>query len=367
MMSEIEWYKVKQEDGVVTPALLVYPDRIGQNIRKMIELSRDVDKLRPHIKTHKSADIIKLQLAHGTTKFKCATLPEAELLATSGAKDVLLAMQPVGPNVPRFFELMVKFPVCNFSTLVDNEKTAVEISRLAQQKGLTASLWLDINNGMDRTGISPGPEAICIYEFIANDPFLNVKGLHVYDGHIHHKDLELRKNACNDDFNSVESLRSAIEKKQLPFPMVVAGGTPTFIIHKDRKDVQLSPGTPLLWDAGYAHSFPDLSFVLAAVVATRIVSQPSSDLLCLDLGYKSVASEMELPRVKFLGGHDFEIVGHNEEHMVVRTHEAHAYEIGQLLYAVPIHICPTVVKYDEMLVIEKNELTATWPVGTRSH
>lgn len=367
MKSENKWYDLKQEDRVVTPALLVYPDRIEQNIRKMIEWSGDVDMLRPHIKTHKSADMIKLQLAHGITKYKCATLPEADLLSASGAEDVLLAMQPVGANVTRFFELLVKYPACNFSTIVDNKKSAVEISRLAQQKGLIISLWLDINNGMNRTGIVPGTDALSLYEFIANDPFLNVKGLHVYDGHIHHKDVKQRKEACDKDFDSVERLRSEIEDRKLPFPTVVAGGTPTFIIHRNRKNIELSPGTPLLWDAGYTHAFPDLSFELAAVLATRIVSKPTSDILCLDLGYKSVASEMQMPRVEFLGNHGFEMIGHNEEHMILRTSSATSYEIGDMLYAIPVHICPTVVRYDEMLVIEKNELIETWTIGTRSH
>lgn len=365
-MIEDNWFEVRNTEEVITPALLVYPDRVVRNIKKMIEMAGGIEKLRPHIKTHKSADIIKLQLDHGITKFKCATIPEAELLATSGAKDVLLAMQPVGPNVKRFFGLMKSYPDCEFSTLVDNEVSANEISSQAEKLDVKASLWVDINNGMHRTGIVPS-EALHLFERITDDEFLNIKGLHVYDGHIHDHDLEERTNACDKDFDAVEILRKEIVKQGLPLPNVVAGGTPTFTIHNRRKEVELSPGTPLLWDAGYAQQFPDLLFEHAAVLATRIVSQPAPGLLCLDLGYKAVASEMPMPRVKFLGDHNFEAVGHNEEHMVIRTTQPLNYHIGDLIYAIPIHICPTVLRYEHMLRVEGDEYCGEWSVGTRSH
>ncbi|WP_422359389.1 D-TA family PLP-dependent enzyme [Reichenbachiella sp.] len=366
-MTEINWFEVSNKEGLrSTPALLVYPDRIMRNIQLMIELADGVEKLRPHIKTHKSADIIKLQLERGITKFKCATIPEAELLAKSGAKDVLLAMQPVGPNILRFFDLMKKYPASNFSTLVDNQKSVADIAAMAEEEGVNASVWLDINNGMNRTGVVPS-EALPLFQSMVDEPRLSIQGLHVYDGHIHDEDLVMRTNACEEDFEPVESLRQEIAKYGMMLPKVIAGGTPTFALHKKRKNVELSPGTPLLWDAGYGEHFPDLPFENAAVLATRIVSLPTPNLICLDLGYKAVASEMELPRVKFLGGHDFEVMGHNEEHMVVRTNDRHGHQIGDLFYALPIHICPTVVRYDQLLKVKGNEYVGSWPVATRSH
>ena len=93
----------------------------------MIEIAGDADHLRPHVKTHKMPEIIKLQMKHGINKFKCATISEAEMVAECGAPDILLAMQPVGPNLERFFKLKQKFINSKISCIADNEKVIIQI------------------------------------------------------------------------------------------------------------------------------------------------------------------------------------------------------------------------------------------------
>ena len=78
------WYKAANINSIVSPALLVYPDRVEANIIKMIETAGDVKRLRPHVKTHKMSEIIKLQLSHGIRNFKCSTIAEAEMTADNG-------------------------------------------------------------------------------------------------------------------------------------------------------------------------------------------------------------------------------------------------------------------------------------------
>src|ERR1043166_1779282 len=88
------WFEIANVEEIDSPALLVYPDRAEENIRRMIAMVGDASRLRPHMKTHKLPEILRLQLAHGITKFKCATIAEAEMSADCGAADVLLAHQP---------------------------------------------------------------------------------------------------------------------------------------------------------------------------------------------------------------------------------------------------------------------------------
>ena len=133
-MNNQKWYEINDAENIISPALLVYPDRIKKNIQTMIEIAGGTAFLRPHIKTHKIAEIIEMQLKYGITKFKCATIAEAELLAKCGAHDILLAMQPVGIHINRFFELVSKFPNSEFSTIVDSEKIIQEISTIANKK-----------------------------------------------------------------------------------------------------------------------------------------------------------------------------------------------------------------------------------------
>ena len=131
MVTENQWYRIENEDEVFSPSLLVYPERIESNIRKMVEIAGDVSRLRPHVKTHKMAEIIKLQMKHGIYKFKCATISEAEMVARCGAKDILLAMQPVGPDIERFFRLKRHFRMSNISCIADSEQMIVQLSDMA--------------------------------------------------------------------------------------------------------------------------------------------------------------------------------------------------------------------------------------------
>ncbi len=361
------WYQIRTTENVISPSLLVYPKRIEKNILKMIDIAGGTDFLRPHIKTYKMAEVIQLQLKHGIHQFKCATIAEAELLAECGAQDVLLAMQPVGANVDRFFALLKAYPKIKFSTLVDNHQTVTNINNLADKNKVTVSLFLDINNGMNRTGIWPAEEALELYKTMTTCSNILVKGLHVYDGHIRITNFDERKKQCDAAFELVIQLKRNIESSGLKIDTIVAGGTPSFPIHSKRAGIVVSPGTPLLWDQGYTNLFPDLTFLPAAVLFSRIISKPNTNLLCLDLGHKSVASEMQVPRVQFLNIDNYTQIGHSEEHLVLTCDNTDAYHIGDVTYSIPYHICPTVTKYKEVLTVNDGEITGTYKVIARDH
>jgi D-serine deaminase-like pyridoxal phosphate-dependent protein len=358
------WYLVDNADEVSSPSLLVYPDRIETNIKKAIEIAGTVDKLRPHVKTHKMAEIIKLQMKYGIYKFKCATISETEMVARCGASDILLAIQPVGPNIGRFFKLKEEFNNINISCIADNEEVIIQLSDMARKTGLETHVWLDINNGMNRTGVIPGEKAARLFKRIVDSPMLVAEGFHVYDGHIHETDISLRQKICNDAFILVMGLIEELKNEGVSPIKIIAGGTPTFPVHALRKGVECSPGTLILWD-GNSSSFSDMKFSYAAVILSRVISKPGKDLLCLDLGHKAIASEMPQPRIKFLDIDKYTIVSHNEEHMVIRTASTDKYKTGDLLYGIPWHICPTVDRYDTVYVINDHKVTGQWNVEAR--
>src|SRR4051812_47038669 len=118
-----EWYLIDNVSEIDSPTLVLYKDRIRHNIRTLVKSIDDISRLRPHVKTHKSADVTRMMLEEGITKFKCATIAEAEMIALSGGTDVLLAYQPVGPKANRYLDLCMHFPNVTFSCLVDNRFT----------------------------------------------------------------------------------------------------------------------------------------------------------------------------------------------------------------------------------------------------
>jgi len=359
-----KWYLINNPDEVISPSLLVYPDRIEENIRRMISIAGDRSLVRPHVKTHKMAEIISLHLKHGINKFKCATIAEAEMACNCGADDILLAYQPVGPNIKRFFKLIHKNPGIKISCITDCEIIIRALSQEAVLNDSDASIWLDINVGMNRTGISPGNEALRLYKLINSLPGLKAEGLHVYDGHIHENDPTLRRKICNDAYLPVESMISELSETEGPVK-VIAGGTPTFPVHAERHGVETSPGTAVLWDYGYASSFRDLVFLNAALLFTRVISKPADQLICIDMGTKAVASEMPHPRIKIIGLNNYEIASHNEEHMVIKTTEAEKINVGDAFYCIPYHICPTVDRYDKVSVVSDGSVTGEWKVAAR--
>jgi 3-hydroxy-D-aspartate aldolase len=360
------WYTVENAAEIPSPALLIYPDRVEENIRRMARQAGGVGRLRPHMKTNKLPEVIRMHLDQGITKFKCATIAEAEMIATCLAPDVLLAYQPVGPNIDRLVELVRRFPGTAFSAVADDADTIGAISSAAVRAKLTLNLFLDLDVGMHRTGVTPGPKALDLYRLIASLPGLHAAGLHAYDGHLHEADLEARTRACDAAFAPVQQLRSDLVGAGMAVPSVVAGGTPTFPIHARRADVECSPGTTVFWDWGYTTKLPDLDFLPAVLLLTRVVSKPATNLLCLDLGHKAVASEGPHPRVLLMGLAETTAVGHSEEHLVLETDRAGEFPVGAGFYGMPWHICPTVALHNEAVVVRNGRAGERWKVVGRA-
>lgn len=365
MPSAGPWYLVENADDIPSPALLIYRARVEANLRQMVAIAGGAERLRPHVKTHKLAEVTRLQMAAGTTRFKCATIAEAEMVASCGARDVLLAFQPVGPNVGRLRQLAERFSETSFSTVVDDEAALERISAGFNDAPAPLDLLLDLDVGMHRSGIAPGRRAADLYARIAAVPGVRQGGVHAYDGHIRDFDLQARAAAADRAFAPVRDLVAALRGDGHAVPRIVVGGTPTFPVHAPRDGVELSPGTCVFWDAGYGASLPDLPFQPAALVLTRVVSRPGGNRLCLDLGHKAIASESPHPRVQLLNLPDATAVLHSEEHLVVETPRADALAVGDCCYGVPWHICPTVALHAEAVVIEGGRATDLWRVASR--
>jgi D-serine deaminase-like pyridoxal phosphate-dependent protein len=366
-----EWFQIRNVEEIASPALLIYGERAEENIRRMIEMAGGAERLRPHVKTHKLGELVERQLELGIEKFKCATIAEAEMVGRSAAGqgrpcEVLLAYQPLGPNQQRLCRLIKTFPQTQFSVTVDDEGVARGMAVEAQRQGVKVEVLLDIDCGQHRTGIEANERAFELYRLITGLPGLMAGGLHAYDGHIHERDRKERALACEKAFAPVARMRERLLKAGLAVPRMVAGGTPTFPFHGARAEVECSPGTCVLWDWGYSTNFPDLDFVHAATLLTRIVSKPAANRLCLDLGHKAVASEMPHPRVYFPQLPNARAVAHNEEHLVIETDGPAVFEIGDAFYGIPWHICPTVALHADAIAVKNGRGEERWSIAARA-
>jgi len=302
----------------------------------------------------------------GIYKFKCATIAEAELLAINKAKDVLLAHQPVGLKIDRLIKLITTYPDTVFSAIVDNLEQANAINLKLTDAALRLHVFIDINVGMNRTGIAPIEEALQLYEYIQSATNLQFAGLHVYDGQHRQADPLEREKACDNAFEQVYQWIEKLEQRGYERPLIIAGGSPSFSIHAKKIDRECSPGTNIFWDHGYASICPEQHFTPAVHLVTRVISKPSSNRVCLDLGHKAVASENEITkRVYFPSNSDLKPVGQSEEHLVMETEQADKYKVGDILIGIPYHICPTVALHETLIAIDNDQIIGEWQVAAR--
>ena len=152
------WYTISELDEVYSPALVIYKQRVKENIRRMIEIAGSPDRLMPHVKTLKISELVGMLMHEGIQRFKCATVAEAEMLGMAGAGEALIAYQPVGPAINRVIGLAEKYRDTSFSVVFDHVDLLKQFNRALEGFSVRPGVYIALNVGMGRTGIKPGPE-----------------------------------------------------------------------------------------------------------------------------------------------------------------------------------------------------------------
>ena len=373
-------YKLHDTNAVPTPALLFYPKLIQANLLRMIEIAGSPVRLRPHAKTHKCAEITRMELALGITKHKCATLREAQMLAECGAPDVLIAYPMLEHQAVHLKTLCYQYPETRFAVLADNFKALnllinalqFALPQLPQhtfQSPPTLEVFLDVNVGQDRTGVAPGAELFRLCDLLFNsEGMVQFGGFHVYDGHNYHPANSERTNIAQNVHELIRRLRNECRLRHWPESRVVIGGTPAFLLHAqlDLPNIELSPGTCVLHDWNYSRDYPELGFTPAGILLTRCVSRPTPNRVTFDLGTKAVCADPPAgKRCIVLGLEKAVAVAHNEEHLVLETPEADQWYPGKVAYAIPAHVCPTIAHYRRAQVVSDGHIIDAWDITAR--
>lgn len=357
-------YRVRNADRLLTPALLYYKDSMIQNTQNAIRLAGDANRLWPHVKSHKIREIVLLQRSMGIHRFKCATIKELEMVASCGAEHILLAYPLVGPNTGRFLEVAAAYPESCFYAIGDDFKQLEDLSDAAIEAGRQVQTLLDVNMGMNRTGV-PLEHAETLYKQCAALPGIQMAGMHCYDGHCNDPDMEKRKQKAQSSIEAVRRIRAELIRQGHSCKLLVMGGTPSFPVHAAYDDVYLSPGTIFLGDYRYASDFTELQMVPAVAVMTRVISHPAEGLFTLDLGSKGISTDVA-GRGCLLGVEGAEALFQSEEHWVYRMPaDKPLPAIGEVLYVIPMHVCTTNALYDSVYVVEGNEVVGSWAISAR--
>jgi D-serine deaminase-like pyridoxal phosphate-dependent protein len=355
------WFEIKEVESLDTPSLVFFKKRILHNIETVIQwVNGDVTRLRPHIKTFKCENILKILRGYGILKVKTATITETALAASAGISDILMAYQLSNKKIQRYIDLILKYPETHFSTLVDNPHTAYLLNEKAIDNQCFIDVFIDVNVGMNRTGIDY-LKAEEFLNFLKTFKNLRFRGIHCYDGHLKDKDWRVRTKDCATYFNFLkEIIETQTESEKLEIAM---GGSNTFPFYAQNTEGVCCPGTFVLWDDNYTENLPEQPFQTAALLVAQVVSIPKPHHICIDVGYKAVASENPLDkRLRILNYDNLTPISHSEEHMVFSHPKDISIPIGSTIYALPFHICPTVALYNEAYVIENQEVVDKWGI-----
>ena len=361
-------YEITGAESIPTPALVYYTDLIKANTEEVIRIAGSAERLWSHVKTHKSIDMTRLLLSIGIHRFKCATISECEMVAMAGASDAILAYPVIGPNIGRFISLINAYPKCAFYAIGDDYDAIKIISDAAVANNMRIRFLLDVNMGMNRTGIELD-KAESLARKAAILPGIDFQGMHCYDGNHNNSDFQQRLMDVKETDDKIDEIKASLENDGISCSVMVMGGTPSFPCHAQLTSYYLSPGTCFVYDGGYKKNLPDISLTPAGILLTRVISHPADGMFTIDLGYKGIASDPAGARGTIVGLDDAEIAFQSEEHWVFRMKEGKEYSrpaIGSILYVIPTHICPTTALYSDILIAEEGKIAARWPVTARN-
>ena len=345
---EFDDYKLVHPEQIETPAYLVFPHLVEHNIRQLLDICGPPDKVVPHVKTHKSSEVLKLQMKAGIMAYKCATIAEAEMVARNGVKDIIIAYPlPHPKKLARLMALKQRYPEADIKVIASAPEHLEAMSQAATAYKQELGVYMDMElGGGHGTGVQPGDEAAHFYASIARTPGLKPAGIHAYDGHVGNSPDPGPRNAIvQKNLEYIYDARDKAVRQGLEVPDIVAGGSWSFRFYAAEEGMRVSPGNWVYFDLANS-VMTDLKFKIAALVLGQVVdSQRSKDMVTVDVGQKAVSHDPPMTsRFKVLGHDSTELVAQTEEHAVLKLNGADL-KVGDFFLAAPGHACTTTVKY----------------------
>ena len=355
-----------------TPALILDLDLFEHNLEAMKAHSEKHKlALRPHAKTHKSAEIAKRQIELGALGICCAKLGEAEALTARGIGSILLTSPVVTPQgIDRLIALNQRAD--GLMATIDNAQVAAVTATAAETAGTVLDVLIDLDVGLHRTGIAPGDPARDLATFIDGHPNLNFRGLQAYAGHVMHiEDFEERRKSSLECMAVLKQTREEFAAMGMISEIVSGGGTGTYNIDPEVNVLtELQVGSYILMDRQYnevplADGAP-MPFATALQVQTTVISANHPGLATTDAGFKAFASDADAPQITSGApdGAAYFFFG-DEQGGVLLPDDKTTLAAGDILMCTVPHCDPTVNLYDVYHCVRGDIVVDIWPVDAR--
>ncbi len=374
-MSDIDLHKhlIGQQGSRLalnTPVLVIDRDTLQRNIEAMAKFAREKGMaLRPHAKTHKSADIAKLQLAAGAVGVCCAKLGEAEALADGGVQNILITSPVVTPQaIARLITLNGK--ISQLRVVADNPDNVDALAIAAKAASKTLNVLVDIDPGIRRTGVPTPEAALSLAQRIAAAETLRFAGVQYYCGAQQHIESYADRRAAIAD--RTEYLRGVVETLSSAGyapEVITGGGTGTHRIDAELGVLtELQAGSYVFMDKQYNDCDLDggggKPFETSLFVDAHVISANSSSMATIDAGFKALSTDGGLPVVMDGAPAGAMFVFMGDEHGALIAPD-HAFRIADHVSLAVPHCDPTVNLYEAYHVVRDGTLIAIWPVSAR--
>lgn len=357
---------------VDTPSLLVDRDRLQANIRRYAAAITEKTgvRLRPHIKTHKTLEITALQLQAGARGITTAKLSEAEIFAQAGVNDIFVAYPVIGAEKARRAAKIAQN--CHLIVGAESAQGIRTLSEAASAAGSTLFIRVEINSGLNRTGVRPD-EAESLCRLILESPGLQLDGIFTFRGaNFPGATTQNAEVLGQQEGEFMVAVAGQLRNAGIPIQEISVGSTPTGPYAALVPGItEVRPGTYVFFDRMTTRANISAMDEIALSIIATVVSRPAPDIAVIDAGSKTFCGDV-IPESAGLEGYGVTtdgwsgvVVRMNEEHGIVCLAPGFAPQVGDKLTFFPNHVCTTVNLSDELLIVQGGVVQEMWRVAAR--
>lgn len=359
-----------------TPCIVLDLDILEGNLGRMQAGAAAAGKnLRPHAKSHKCSTLAQKQLEHGAIGICAAKVSEAEVLVNNGIDGVLVT-GPVASlkKAERLVNLVGRSP--SLMTVVDHAQSIEILEKLLREAGLVMNVLVDIDVGLQRTGVLPS-RALELADRVLASQYLRLKGIQAYAGQVQHiQRYDERKTASLECMGRAAEVFRQLQAKAPSCTIFSGAGTGTCEIDLEIAALtELQVGSYPLMDAEYlaieSARHPVLAdfFPAALTLLTTVISTSRDTHVTVDAGLKSLYRDGGKPLVVTAAHRSliYDWFGDEYGRLSVRDNTAALPRLGEVVELVVSHCDPTVNQFDCYYVTRGGKVADQWPIDMRGH
>lgn len=342
-----------------TPALLLDLEALERNIATMSARFRERGVAwRPHAKAHKCPAIAHLLRRAGAIGVTVAKVSEAEVMAAGGIDDVLIAHLVVGPA--KAARLAALQRLADVKVTVDHADQIPPLDQAARKAGVTIGVLVDVDLGMNRTGVVGADAALALAGRISESPGLRLMGVMGYEGHtLMIEDPQAKRAAISTAIGRLVQARDRLVAAGLPCPIVSAGGTGSYQFSAEEPGLtEIQAGGGIFSCRYYTELCGVKGHEPAISVLATVVSRPAPDRAVLDIGQKSISAYRTPPVI--VGHPNAEVGGLSAEHAPVKLGSTDPLAIGAKVQVVPGYSDFTFVLHDRVIGHRNGLVESVW-------